>query len=107
MVIEVTGERLAQGRDLASHPGPGHLGQHEGVSFTGDQGGHHLKSGDSEDVRGDHRELDAASSSNFSTRFFSAVPDLDQIDPLCQCRVMPSGLMESPDWLVSAARSSA
>jgi hypothetical protein len=59
VVVEVSGERLLELRDLHAHPGPRHVREHSGVAFSGDQGSHHLPPGDPEDVRGDHRQLDA------------------------------------------------
>jgi hypothetical protein len=55
MVVDMAGERLHQLRNLGAHPGPRHLCENLRVAFPGDQGRHHLPSGDTEDVRGHHR----------------------------------------------------
>jgi hypothetical protein len=58
VVGEVPDERLFQLGDLGAHPRPGHLGQDLGVTFTADQGGHHLPPGDPKDVGGHNGQLD-------------------------------------------------
>lgn len=58
MIGEVTGERLFQQQDLLAQGAPGQLGQHLRVAFPGDQRGHHVTAGGSEDVGGHHAELD-------------------------------------------------
>ncbi len=62
MVIEVAGERLRQLRDLDPHPGPGHLREHLRVAFPG-RSTPTSSPGDTEDVGGDHRQLDAVGES--------------------------------------------
>ncbi len=59
MVIEAPDERLAQDADLGPHPGEGHLGEHLGVAFPGDERLQHPPRRDTEDVGGDRIQLDA------------------------------------------------
>jgi hypothetical protein len=75
VVVEVPGESLPQLRDLASHPAPGHVRENRGVAFPGDQGSHRHPAGDPEDrlSLATTDSLMQATSSSFSTRYFSAV----------------------------------
>ncbi len=59
MGVEVTVERLFEPVDLGPHPRTRQLCQHLGVTFPGDQRGHHRPPGDPEVVGGHHRQFDA------------------------------------------------
>ena len=50
VVAEPSDERLHKAGVLGPHPASRHLGQHLWVTFSGDQGGHHLPARDPEDV---------------------------------------------------------
>ena len=53
------GEGFLELVELGPQPGPSQFGQHLGIAFPGDQGGHHRPPGDPEHVRGHHRQLQA------------------------------------------------
>lgn len=73
VIAESAGERLFQHRQLGAHASAGELGENLGVALSGDQRGQHVSPGGPEDVAATTESLICASSSSFSTRFFSAV----------------------------------
>ena len=93
MVGEPAGQRLLQGRRLAAHGCPGHVGQHLRIAFTGDQCGHHRPARHTEDVAGDDRQLDERILQKLFHALLLSSPGLDQIHPIAgQVPQLPKSL---------------
>lgn len=80
VLIEVPVERLLEQTDLGAQPGPRQLGEHLGIAFPGDQGGHHRAPGYPEHVGGHDGELDASILEELLDPVLLRGPSADLID---------------------------
>jgi hypothetical protein len=92
MVGEVPDERLLQHTDLGAHPGPGQLGQHPGIAFTGEQRGQHRPPGHPEHIRHDRGQLDLGVLEQLLHPLLLRGPRGDQIQPITGQVAQPADL---------------
>ena len=73
VVAEAAPQRLAQLGELVAQPALGHLGEHLGVAFAGDEGGEHQPARDARTSEATESSLMPASSRVFWMRWNSEV----------------------------------